>query len=303
MEETVIPVESIRERDVDLILLEELSVDFVFCEWITRELGLPIFENLFGAWRSMSAYGLGETDILFSYESENKKIYVLIENKLDASFQDEQYQRYMLRAEKYIQNNQCDKAYSVLIAPKIYCENQTYFERYMTYEEISSRFEKLSSKRNLFKSQLFKIASEKLRRGYQPINSEIVQKFWSSYWEYKNENYPNLKMKKPGIVPLNSDWPMLYDDNLKGVVFYHKWYRGTTDATFKSFTDSVKYKIQEILPEEFELIEHRKNFSVRLLSDKVDRKEDFQGQLDKIKSGLDNLEKLRVWLTENPPNK
>lgn len=32
----------------------------------------------------------------------------------------------------------------------------------------------------------------------------------------------NLRMKKPNIVPQNSDWPMLYDDNLKGIVFYHK---------------------------------------------------------------------------------
>ena len=40
MEQTILPVEAIQERDVDLILLEELSTDNSFCEWFIRELDL-----------------------------------------------------------------------------------------------------------------------------------------------------------------------------------------------------------------------------------------------------------------------
>lgn len=41
MEQSILPVESIQERDVDLILLEELSTDDTFCKWFIRELNLP----------------------------------------------------------------------------------------------------------------------------------------------------------------------------------------------------------------------------------------------------------------------
>ncbi len=196
MDQTIIPVEAIQERDVDLILLEELTTDNAFCEWFIKELGLPNLTLSNGSWRSISDFGLGETDILYSYNSDTKKIFVLIENKLDASFQNEQYDRYFKRAKEYETKKECDIAYVVLVAPELYCENQSEFENYVTYEAIAKRLEFTGTKRNLFKSKLLQIATEKLRRGYQPVNSVPVQNFWHSYWEYKEKNYPSLIMKK-----------------------------------------------------------------------------------------------------------
>jgi len=265
-------------------------------------LDLPkIYENL-GVWRSITGYGLGETDVLFSYKSENERIYILIENKLDASFQNKQYERYLQRAENYVTDNSCDSVFTILVAPKLYCDNQSEFESYISYEQISKRLEFTGTKRNLFKSNLLKIASEKLRRGYQPVNSEPVQKFWYSYWKFKYGKYPNLRMKKPDIVPQNSDWPMLYDDNLKGIVFYHKLGQGNTDATFKNFSNDTEFKIREILPEKYELVKHSKSFSIRIFSGKIDRTMDFDNQKEIVNKGLENLEELRFWLNDNKEN-
>ena len=101
-EHTILPIESIQERDVDLILLEELSTENSFCNWFISELNLPEFSSSNGTWRSITDFGLGETDLLFSYNSNNEKIFVLIENKLDATFQDEQFIRYEKRAKEYV---------------------------------------------------------------------------------------------------------------------------------------------------------------------------------------------------------
>ena len=133
MEQTILPVESILERDVDLILLEELVTDNSFCEWFIDELNLPKLISVNGAWRSISNFGLGETDILFSYNSFNNKIFVLIENKLDATFQDAQYERYTKRAKEYLDKKECDKSFAVLVAPNLYCQNQSDFQDYVTY--------------------------------------------------------------------------------------------------------------------------------------------------------------------------
>jgi hypothetical protein len=299
MEQTILPVEAIQERDVDLILLEELSTDNSFCEWFIRELGLPTLTSVNGAWKSISAFGLGETDILFSYNSNEKKIYLLVENKLDASFQDEQFNRYLKRAGEYITKKECDDAFTILIAPKLYCDNQSDFESYLTYETIAQRLDFIGSKRNVFKSQLLQIATEKLRRGYQPINSIPVQQFWNSYWQYKEDKYPNLKMKKPDIVPHNSDWPMLYDERLKNIVFYHKFGQGNTDATFRGFPEEVEFKIKEMLPEWAEFEKHSKSFSIRVFSGKIDRTKDFKEQIDNVDRGLQNIERIRNWIIEN----
>jgi hypothetical protein len=302
MEKNILPVESIRERDVDLILLEELETDNSFCEWFINELNLPkITENL-GSWRSITAFGLGETDILFSYKSKSQKIYILIENKLDASFQDKQYERYLQRSENYVIDKSCDSAFTILVAPKLYCDNQSEFENFVSYEQISKRLDFTGTKRNLFKSNLLKIASEKLRRGYQPINSEPVQKFWLSYWKFKEDMFPGLKMKKPDIVPQNSDWPMLYDDNLNGVVFYHKLGQGNTDASFKNFSTETEYKIREMISNKYELINHNKSFSIRIFSGKIDRTKDFFTQKEIVNKGLQNLEDLRLMLIKNKEN-
>lgn len=299
MKQCFLPVESIQERDIDLILLEELSISHSFSEWITKELDLPNLTSVIGVWKSISAFGLGETDILFSYHSNHKKIYVLIENKLDASFQIEQFNRYVKRAEEYLTKKECDEVFTVLIAPKFYCENQSDLENYLSYETIAEKFEKMGSKRSLFKSKLLQIAIEKLRRGYQPVNSIPVQSFWNSYWKFKEENYPNFKMKKPEIVPYNSDWPMLYDEKLKNVEFYHKLGQGNVDATFRNVSDEVELKIKEILPKWANLEKHSKSFSIRVFSGKIDRTKDFNQQIENVNKGLENLERIRNWITEN----
>ena len=299
MEQTILPVESILERDVDLILLEELVTDNSFCEWFIAELNLPKLVSVNGAWRSISDFGLGETDILFSYNSINTKILVLIENKLDASFQDTQYERYTKRAKEYLDKKGFDNSFVVLVAPKLYCENQRDFEDFVTYETIASRLEFTGTKRNLFKSKLLKIASEKLRRGYQPINSEPVQKFWHSYWSYKEKYHPIFTMKKPSIVPHNSDWPMLYDDSMKGITFYHKLGQGNTDASFRGFDDELYFKLKKILPKGMSLEKHNKSFSIRIKSGIIHCTKEFDIQLEIIEKGLSNLELIRNWIKEN----
>lgn len=299
MQEQILPVEAIQERDVDLILLEELSVDDSFCEWFISELGLPEFTFSNGAWRSISDFGLGETDILFSYNSSNERIFVLIENKLDASFQNEQYNRYKKRAIEYLKKNECDKAFCVLVAPELFCENQNDFENYISYEAIAKRFQFTGSPRHIFKSKLLKIAAEKLRRGYQPVNNVLVQKFWYSYWLYKEEKFPGLIMRKPGIVPLYSDWPMLFDESLNNIVFYHKLGQGNVDATFKGFPEEVEYKIKENLPVWATFEKHNKNFSIRIFSGRIDRTKGFSEQIETVEAGLQNIERIRKWIIEN----
>ena len=292
MEENIIPVEAIRERDIDLILLEELTVNSDFREWFINNLDLPTNTSWLGVWRSITDFGLGETDILLSYYSGQRKILVLVENKLDASFQDEQHGRYQRRASQYVETGKCSEAYAVLVAPNQYCGNQNEFESFISYEQIGAFFESSGSIRGSFKGQLIRIAVEKLRRGYQPVNSEPVQKFWREYWQYREQHYPYLQMKKPDIVPDNSDWPMLHHKDLTSVTFRHKLAQGNVDATFRDLGDAAKKEIKKMLPAEIKMVEHTKTFSLRIFSGKVDRRKEFSEQVNTVDQGLRAIEKL-----------
>lgn len=298
MNKTILPVEAIQERDIDLVLLEELATDPSFGKWFVQELNLPPLSIVNGAWHSISDFS-GETDVLFSYNAEGDTIFVLIENKINAAFQKEQFERYEERAGRYIESGKCKAAFSILVAPELYCINQNDFERYISYETIAKYLKNGGTKRSTFRSQLFKIASEKLRRGYQAVNSIPVQAFWHAYWNYRAENHPSLWMKKPDIVPQNSDWPMLYDDRVEGVTFFHKLAQGNVDASFKADSQTLINQIKANLPENARLIKHSKTFSIRIFSGKIDRTKAFQDQIEPVKNGLKNLEYLRDWVLKN----
>ena len=299
MDAEMLPVEAIQERDIDLLLLEELNVSKTFTLWFVEQLALPSLTAHQGAWKSISDFGLGETDILLQYQSNDHSIMVLIENKLDATFQDNQYGRYQERAEQYIKKEHCNEAFCVLLAPEFYCENQSEFEQYITYESINQWFKKIGSKRLLFKGKLLQIAAEKLRRGYTPVNSEPVQKFWINYWAFKEKYLPEFRMNKPGIVPHNSDWPEMRDPRLDGIIFYHKLSKGFVDATFCNYPISAEHQVQELVPARAKFVKHNKRFSVRLSTDKVDRTKEFSTQLEGVRQGLKKVKTLQQWILNN----
>lgn len=289
-------VESIQERDIDLLLLEELYADTAFLDWMINKLQLPRLSTFKGAWRSISDYGLGETDILISYQSEKDGIYILLENKLDASFQAEQHNRYIQRSARYVDEGKCDIAVEVLVAPEGYCTNQNDFSKCITYEDISAWFSAAGDARSSFKSELLQIAVEKLRRGYSPTNSEVVQQFWHSYWCLQNELLPEFRMKEPKVVPVNSDWPVLAVDALPNIKFYHKWKQGNVDATFTGLTEAQVNDLEEQCSEPFVVARHHSSCSVRLKSLQIDRLGSFEPQKEAITMGLYHMRALKEYL-------
>jgi len=95
-------VASIAERDIDLLVMEELSVSEEFREWFSsRVFGEPIYQSKIGTWHSVSDSQLGESDLIFLFEAvDGSRVAILIENKIDAPPQPKQGERYRLRGEK-----------------------------------------------------------------------------------------------------------------------------------------------------------------------------------------------------------
>lgn len=294
MDYNYIPVESVQERDVDLLLIEELNVSLDFCKWFISAIGLGQTVSNLKAFRSISDYGLGETDILISYSVDDRTTFILVENKIDASFQENQFERYKERGKAYLQSKKCDDYHIALVAPKSYCENQSNFSNYVSYESIKKYFADQKNIRADYKAEILSIAIEKERRGYKAINSIPVQAFWKSYYEFKDFNYEVFRMNKPGVVPYNSDWIQLFSERLKGVTFYHKLEKGFIDATIKE-TPNLKSE----LPNWIEIVKHKKSISFRVKCYELKRTISFDVQIEKVSDCFDKLIQLENWLYVN----
>ena len=289
MEKDFLLSESIQERDIDMILLEELNCNKSFCDFIIKENNLPKLYSDNIAWKSISDFGLGETDILFSYKNDEKTIFILIENKLDAEFQTNQFNRYQERGLKYLKEKKCDELYIILIAPHEYCTNQQEFEKYISYESIKKFFLLSGDERSNFKSQLLSIGIEKLRRGYQPINDIRVYKFWKQYNNLLKSKTEELTINPSAlkVVPSGADWIFLKNDKIQrlGIQIIHKLHVGYIDLQIKD----IKLLDQKIDFGEYEIVETGKSKSIRSQTCSLNRFSNFENQIKEIEASVEKV--------------
>src|SRR5437879_2314709 len=105
------------ERDIDVLLQEELIFNEAVCDVFSSALGFKAPLQVSEC--SLSVVdGTGETDLLARFMIDGKSGVLLIENKIDAAFQPTQPERYKARANRMATGGQA--AYSLLIAPTRY---------------------------------------------------------------------------------------------------------------------------------------------------------------------------------------
>jgi hypothetical protein len=97
---TTIRIPDVCERDIDLLLLEEFVTSTDFRSWFLSQIGVEERVSLSEACRSVKTVN-GESDLEFTLDGTSGAVKVLIENKIDASFQPNQPQRYTGRANEY----------------------------------------------------------------------------------------------------------------------------------------------------------------------------------------------------------
>lgn len=216
MEEKIQVVEAVYERDIDFLLVEEFSSDLNFYRYFLHDTKIPAPESLshVNVLRSKSDDD-GEIDIFVKYTIKGKSIILLIENKIDASFQKHQAERYLKRKETYEGN-----VITFLVAPKAYLEIDHKFENKVSYESLIPYFETIGL-RGKHKIKLLEIAIDKLRRGYIALNDDNRLRFNLAYWQCVGE-FKAFNMDKPRIVPSKSSWIKLSHASLPDLKLYHK---------------------------------------------------------------------------------
>lgn len=300
-----IHVPDVCERDIDLLVLEEVVASPDFLSWILDRIGMDPSCELVDARRSVKT-ARGESDLELEVQGVNGTAKIMIENKVDAAFQPDQPQRYMERADAYKESGKYSEVVTVILAPKIYFSDpgeQYGFDAKVTYEDIV-QWLKVPERRTLrtaYKLNLLHAAIDRGRSGWQLIPNPKVSQFWRSYWQLAERVARQLAMPVPkSEIPAGSHFIVFQPAALPGnVKLKHKVAYGHVDLEFSGMgSDLAKLErlYGSVLPPGARIEKAAKSAVIRIRVEPIDMtKADFDDCEVVVRKSLEAAVQLLEW--------
>ncbi|MBC7188052.1 MAG: hypothetical protein H5U38_13590 [Calditrichaeota bacterium] len=304
-----IELRGVTERDIDLLILEELVVSPEFCDWFVTRVGLERPQVLEGVARSVVT-SKGESDLEVTFYREGCRTRVLVEDKIDAALQPRQAERYSQRGRDYISRGECDQIVTLLVGPKSYVDSVSGFQRRLTYEDLVEWFSASGDQRSMYKVQLIKTAITRGENGWRMVPDAVATGFWQNYWKTASSIAPGLRMPRPGSKPATSTFIYFKPHQLrKGVKLVHKVPYGNVDLQFDGQAENVGQfvtRFQATLDAGMAIARAGKSLVVRIAVDPISLESRFADVEPSIHAALRAAQSLLQWYerhaSELPPN-
>ena len=237
-----IPIGFVMERDIDLMLLEELTVNPDFARWFAGHVaGDGAYGSTSGAWHSVIDAEHGESDLVFVFRTpDGTEHAILVENKISAAPQPDQAQRYRKRGDKGIAAGHWPRFTTCLIAPRAYLEatdEATIYDGAVAYEEMAAQLEGSAgdTARLAYRAALLRAAVDQHRRGYRPEVNAAMTAFVQRYHALAVTSFPALCMQAPKPRPATSTWILFGPPALrKGLQVWHQTSAGLVKLMFNN---------------------------------------------------------------------
>lgn len=289
------------ERDMDILFMEEFATSPSFRAMFLYEIKVPR-ADLISIEHSKTDNTYGESDLTVIFETENKRIGLLIEDKIDAVAMDDQAGRYEKRGELGVRNGDYDRYEIFIVAPEKYLAENSEAKKYphqMSYETILEYFSQKDDARADFKVQQIQQAIEKHRRGYQAITDDAVTSFWEQYTLYAETNYPSLGMAQvQKSRPATSTW-IYFPTAFDGSYIAHKGDRGYLDLTYPDkaseigeFHRFVRDRLGDYGEMGITVEKTGKSAAVRMIVPKLDFHESFEAQEESVRKCFEQISTL-----------
>lgn len=289
-------LQSVDERDIDLLLMEEFHVTPEFSRWFAKAVELEADAEFDGAWHSLNNHH-GETDLLLRVRVGGERVAILIENKIGAPEQDEQDLRYHLRGESDREAGRFERFVTAICAPQIYLDglakNSAYGHQ-VPYEKIRDWFARQSGARAEWRLAIMIEAIEQGRRGYVMKVHAGKTAFQAAYWEYINALYPQFSMAKPGNKGPKSDWIIFKGTDFpKGVKLVHKNDQGCVDLEFErtSKVELARHRTDE-WPQDIRVMARQKSAALSLPAPYCDMNRPLSEQIEKVEAVMEAARRL-----------
>jgi hypothetical protein len=266
-------VERKYERDVDLLLAEEFSVNPAFADWFrSKTKFVDRTAHVADVYVSKSN-NLGESDLIVLYEvTDGERFSLLIEDKVDAPLQPDQAKRYRLRADKEVRDGVCTEYEVVLCAPRFYIDGRRDlegFERLISLEEISEFLKKADpSPRGQYRAHFLATASIKRINTWKREEDQATDALWEAAYQLATHEFQILEMKR---IPMtkNSTWIDLRPRDMptqpKRVYVSLKGDRGQIDLTFaKTTAHEFAKRLQPLLAGDMTIHQTEASAAIRI---------------------------------------
>lgn len=295
-------LDRIEERDIDVMLLEEL-----ICEQGMRDLiaDLVLGENLSAAFleasNSVSTASDGESDLIVIYSIGGERVALMLENKIAANFMPEQAARYRRRGMRGVEDCHWDRFVTVLVAPQRYLDadhGEHVFDRHVAYEALKVHFEREDAgPRGEWRTALLDQAIGGARKSvYKRIVDEATTRFFHDYFDLASREYPQLRMKRDRDRPAGSTWVQFHPacGMPKHFTLWHKAAEiFTADISFaRTRVEDLHAAIGSTVPSDMVLEQTNKSAVVRIHVPPLVISRGLTDQAAQARTGLDAVARL-----------
>lgn len=302
-------VAGVCERDIDLLVLEEIISSQDFRHRLTAAVGWSSYNLEFIDARRSVTESNGESDLEVSFRDKKRRLKLLIENKISAGFQPDQARRYEERGCSYRERGICDVHATLLLAPRRYIGDsgdKKGFTAAVSYEELLAWFEGSDiGARKDFKRTMLRSAIDRAVLGYQPTADLSVTDFWMGYWKVASERAPQLQMRKPSGKPARSGFIIFAPQGLAPRCnLVHKVKKGFVDLQLRGLggcTHEVKEILDTYLEGDMVIAKASKSAAVRLEVPVLSTVQSIAGQSDGVFVGVAAAARLLDWAKSLPP--
>ena len=288
-------IEKVCERDIDLYIINKFLNDSKFKELFLKKINCINYQ-VCKCLHSLSDEN-GESDITIILENDNRKIGLLIEDKINAIAMTEQYKRYILRAEKQKYEGLFDEYYIFIIAPKSYIDSNTEAKKYdnkISYEEI---LDYISG--DVYGESLIKKAIEGKKKGYEVVENKPVTLFWEKYYDMVENRFSDLELKtKRGAKGSKTDWPVFHTP-IKKIQITHESNKGCLELRFRNVSQyyyEVYDIVKNVLKENMKLKRTGKSLAIRIDVPEIDFKKGFEEQEENVIKCLEEVKKMQEFM-------
>lgn len=326
------------ERDIDLLLVEELYASPSFVGWLAVEGGIAgEVESSTVLHSKRRTRNRREIDIFVELcLCGGRRAALLIENKLDATEQPDQAESYREELERIA--DEFPTAKMLVVCPQAYrAEHPQFtgkFDGVITYESLAAYFGSgactltgEAAARARFRRDLLDQAVNKHRRGYTPVPNGVVGDFNARYVALLAEIAPAIKPGKSMLKPANPDesTSMIYDaantlaalpPELRPTRFAHELGRGQDHrANYVAVTfggwGAALARLKPVISRDLAAmnpvvsakpptkVRPNPGLTIAVATPPVDNQQSFDAQRDRLSTGIERAAALREWLLAN----
>ena len=297
------PIDFITEREVDLLLLMALHSSADFRGFVvSRTLCAGVVEFLDG-WRGVFDQ-TGETDLLLLFKDESdRRIAVLIEDKINAPFQPDQSDRYTKRGQDGVARGWWESFVTCLCAPARFGEPLRATNAWgviLTYEQIDAH---LRNSKESFAPFLRRALGCAIEEEYSGgfVTDRRATAFWQRYRGLCRAEFPDLHMTGLGeVASVNEPWPRFAAGWLPECIkLEHKAGKGCVDMTFKGVKiRELRMHLDGHLTPPFDVVHTSPSSAIRRLVPVLDATAQFEPQAESARSAFMAVRSmLALWPT------